>query len=498
MLWNSRIRNGMGITLSVAALLCLIAYQFPVRFWMQEKYVSLHQTFLPHANVKTVKLKRARLLSTLAKEYYVKSGDLVSANPLLRPSDVIPEKLSVLIPADALASAPVPTDLQNRPRAQIAFSTNENAIVISGEGAVARLADIARVMNDPAILEQRDNAWLLSRNILLIGGAILDLEEKSSWLRLRSDADITVNITAEDGNIVMRGMRVSSWDPSTQSPDTNTDDGRAYITQMAGRMDIMDSEIFSLGSEHGPADKSGAIYGLSWRTTNAEHDDMLVAGSIARSSVHDNYYGLYSYGSTALRIVKNEFYRNIQYGIAPHDDSRFSVIQKNYVHDNGKHGIMLSNGCNDNLMEGNIVVHNGLSGIMISKLSKRNTARSNIAAFNAAGITLNDRSSENTLDANASLDNKNGIEIRRMSSANVVKANVVQRNVNGVVINSRSYDNDVFGNLVEQNGTAVSLKETSGNYLHDNFTYAGNQKNVTAAASAKDNVIRFFGDNGDF
>ena len=107
-------------------------------------------------------------------------------------------------------------------------------------------------------------------------------------------------------------------------------------------MYIAASEISHLGHQ------SGAAYGLSYRA--GPKPKLSLAGPtgwVVSCSLHDNYYGFYTYEADAVVLVDNEVHENVVYGLDPHDRSNRLIIANNHAHHNGKHGIIISREVND-------------------------------------------------------------------------------------------------------------------------------------------------------
>src|SRR6185369_9793680 len=113
-----------------------------------------------------------------------------------------------------------------------------------------------------------------------------------------------VSITADHGWVDIRSTRVISWDTHAQRPDTDPDNGRAFIrvrsrlatmnlVPLQSRMDIIDSEVAYLGYNNSES------YGLVWKVATpdrAAFAHVRVFGDVLNARLHDNFFGAYCSG----------------------------------------------------------------------------------------------------------------------------------------------------------------------------------------------------------
>lgn len=302
-------------------------------------------------------------------------------------------------------------------------AASSNRIYIEG-GGIATLSELkAAIPKAPLTLVDPAAAiWQLDANVLIEDGTVLQLHGTAAGgdvneLRLRSTAGSFIEITADYGGISMRNTRVKSWDTAANGPDTNLDDGRAFVrvrsrlssdgtAALESRMDVVSSEVSYLGYY------GAESYGMVWKVLGSTssvpdlYDRVQVRGDILDSYIHHNYFGIYTFGHQGGRWAGNEVADNVEYGIDPHDDSDALLIENNYVHHNGNHGIIASKRCDhavirnnrswdnagngimlhrssdDGLVEGNDLRRNGDSGVAIFA-TNRSTIRNNVILDNA-------------------------------------------------------------------------------------------------------------------
>jgi hypothetical protein len=299
-------------------------------------------------------------------------------------------------------------------RAEVRYQREANLITV--DGASMTLSGIKAAIPS-APLERVDPArhvWLLSASLLLKNGSALRLHGRGAGgdvdeLRLRSDNGAggrVVSITADHGSIDIRATRILSWDSATRGPDLEWETwGRAFIrarsrmramvlTRLESRMDVVDSDVGWLG--YG----SNESYGLVWKVVAPDPfvlENVRVHGSVLRSHIHHNYFGLYAAGARDNEWIGNRVDHNVQYGMAPHLRSNDMVIQDNDVYENGHHGITVRQHCARIAIRHNRVWNNDKDGIAVHGGSNNGQVVDNqvfrnggsgITAFDVAGVTV--------------------------------------------------------------------------------------------------------------
>lgn len=367
----------------------------------------------------------------------------------------------------------------------------QNAIKIVGRGSFVTMGDLAKRVNNKSIIEDLGNKeFIIRRNIFVEDGVTLIIDGSDvTWLKLKSEPSRFVWLKSENGNIVINGTKITSWDETKQAYDTDWQDGRSYILQkLSGRMDILESELAYLGYYGSPnrGNPYGGPYGVSWKISNGLFRSQLSTGTISRSRIHDNLFGAYMYGATGVVLSDNDIFDNVVYGVDPHDDSNHLLIENNRVFRNGSHGIIISKRCFSNTIRGNISQNNRLHGIMLDRDSDNNLVEGNYVSGNENGIVTN-HSSDNMIVYNSLSGNRLGARANNESHGNVFSENVIEDSQKGVYVYQRSIDNYVFRNQFAHNKLNVHLKQNS-NAL---YTKA-EDKNVQQEKKSLLRIIRTF------
>ena len=383
----------------------------------------------------------------------------------------------------------------------IRYASSTNIIYV--EGVAATLSDIKHTV-PLAPLEQIDpvaGIWKLDANILIVDGGSLRLHGTEiggdvNELRMKSentlDPHAISEIRADYGNIDIRSTKIISWDSVVAGPDTEYETfQRAFIrarsrvaedgTLQESRMDIFDSEVGYLGYFGAEA------YGLSWKVVgdaglNFElYDQAAVYGDIHNSYIHHNYYGIYTYGAQGGVWRNNEVAHNVLYGIDPHDDSDFILIEDNYAHSNGLHGIICSVRCNGLTIRNNVSTNNDGHGIMLHRVVDNNLIEGNTTSNNArTGIVVFD-GNNNIVRNNTAESNMHGIRLSMGSSDNVVEFNHTGNNLRHGVFLYQGSDppragddgkpkrNIIRNNNIYENGqTAIRILDSVDTTIEDN------------------------------
>ena len=411
------------------------------------------------------------------------------------------------------------------------YSASNNRIYVYGGGDMT-LTDIsATTPSLPTTALQRvDNGiWLLTANIIVEEGTRLMLKGDVTELRMQSNpsaapaTDVTnfVSIVAGDfdtlagtgssGIILIDGVKVTSWNTSTNAPDTVSTDGRAFIrarsAEVAGvaqesRLDVLNSEVQYLGYE------ASERYGLSWKV-NGDLAKVNVLGDVKNSKIHHNHYGVYSFGLQGGQWTNNEVYNNDGYGLDAHDHSDDLVIDGNIVRDNGlvdakgKHGIILSESCLRSQITNNTATGNGGNGIMLHNFAddaiiEGNTSSNNVDSGVAVFCSKSALVKNNTLAGNQQY----GIRLTVAANDNTIEGNTISGSGQyGVFMQPATDSNAVCGALTPTNntftGNTITTSGVAGVKVNEsaNTTFTGNTiengVSVRNQDSATEQVITF-------
>lgn len=331
------------------------------------------------------------------------------------------------------------------------------------------------------LVDQGQQRWLLKANLVIERSARLEATAATiAWLRLESPPVAPVTITArQGGQLLIDGIQVTSWDSTVNDVDTTIANGRSYLLALeGGRMDILHSDVSYLGA------LSGEPSGLSWRKRRDPNDPTTGAtGRLEDSKIHHNYFGMYSFEAYGIKILRNEVYNNLYYGIDPHDNSQAFEVAYNRVYGNGAHGIIFSRLCVNNSIHHNEVFNNAQHGIMLDRGTNNNVVNDNLVYGNQDGIAIF-QSSDNIIRNNTVRQNLRGIRINAtydaddvydgISTNNQVFDNLIEDNrEQGVYLYARADRNVFTGNQILRSGLQGFYIKSGGNRLENNVIQAG-------------------------
>lgn len=376
----------------------------------------------------------------------------------------------------------------------------------SNELTSVTLSDIQsgiQALTDTLLLENQGNGvWQLNASVMIRRNIKLELTSAElTWLKLRSQAnDITlaadqanynyksfVTLRTHDGQILIDGITITSWNPEQNTYDMDIANGRSYLlAKYDARMDIYNATLSYLGSADGES------YGLSWRDINDDEapDELRarVTGEVIDSEISYNYYGIYTYQASNMIFRGNKFHNNISYGFDPHDFSNNFLVENNEAFENGNHGFIISRGCNNFVFRNNKSYNNRYTiddkdraahGFMLDPGSP-NSRYVQVPSFDnllennetwgndGYGLRILG-SNNNTVRNNIFRDNLQGITVERGSTGNLIENNTMSGNgLYGIFVFSGADTNTLTGNRVSQNGVHGIYVKTGGITITNN------------------------------
>jgi parallel beta-helix repeat protein len=392
---------------------------------------------------------------------------------------------------------------------------------------------------DTLLTQVAPKQWLLRRSLQVEEGATLIIRGGAAgdvvWLKLRSvDTAPTaeepfggVFLRAKNSTLRIEGTKVTSWDDVNQVVDStySVDDpttpayegnGRSYISARSliegdtagnirplapptacgvnggtrepyeGRMDVVNSEVAYLGY------KFSESWGLSWKVdykgpANPTYDlpsrqlfaEVDIFGSITGTTIHDNYFGAYTFGGYCMDFKDSVYEDNIKYGLDPHDDSDYLVITGNTFRRNGSHGLICSRYCNNLLIADNT--------------SYRNIGVANedeIKEPYAHGIMIHRSVTDSIVERNTSYENNGGGIAVFESYNNIIRNNTVRNNGQAALRLSVGSHNNLFESNILEGLNSTEQTLTRPGYII--YTYKGSDLPEPGASDGfvRNNVFR--------
>ncbi len=344
----------------------------------------------------------------------------------------------------------------------VRYNKATNTLLITGRGKHVTLRDIRNNGGKEYLEEVAPKVWYAKATIFIYHGVTLELDKREvEWLKLESNKKRFVVLRSVNGDILVNGVKITSWDEEKNDYDKELEDGRSFImVKDNARMDIYNAEVGYLGFAPKP-NMVVSPYGVSWKLSRQNLKKVLLTGAVVNSKFHHNYFGAYTFGATGMTWLGNEFYNNVKYGLDPHDDSNGFLVENNRVHDNGSHGIIFSKRCMYNTISNNVSYNNKLHGIMLHEKSDFNIIEDNILTGNTSGVALW-RSSNNIVRNNRTTNNRNGVRANVASNNNTIQNNHITGNkLYGVYFYDNANNNLIHNNTLEHNNVGMYVKSDS-------------------------------------
>jgi parallel beta-helix repeat protein len=323
-------------------------------------------------------------------------------------------------------------------------------------------------------------ALLLDAHIEVPVGATLMIDTRTPDVRLPSGPSAFATIISR-GTTTVTGtaetpVRISTWDPQQQVPDSVSTDGRSFVLQIGGRMDVDHGQFEHLGFG------TGTSSGVAWRGaapdvagTAPDASRVKTQGTVSNSVFAHNHFGAYTHEAQGMHWSGNTFSDNEEYGFDPHDFSNDFVVENNVAPHNGKHGFIFSRGCVRNVLRHNTAFGNAGHGFMIDD------GRSVASETAEARI---DPSDDNVVTGNVAYDNAgSGVEIEG-GTGNVVSDNHLSRNDIGVRVKSGATAS-VTGNVIDDSARyGVHVLDPAARVAIDGNHISGSWAAVNLAAAS--------------
>lgn len=336
-----------------------------------------------------------------------------------------------------------------------------------------------------AIERTGPGTYRLNRAISIEGDIRVDLTSPDlSKLELTSTPDVLASLVFDQSSVLIKGISITSVDPSTGKPDLDSPDGRAFVRMKEGRMDVIDSKLSYLGNglketlsakaKVSTAQQEGGTYGFSYRISKGKLGTEISTGWVEGSTFEHNHFGAYSFGASGIMWKDNIFRKNEVYGLDPHDDSNNAMIVGNLFDSNGKHGFIASKRCNYNVIHDNVSVNNKLHGLMLHQDSAYNLIEDNVSYGNTDNFVIYG-SNWNTVKDNASYSPRSShIRINSNTSNTFVTGNTMTGGDRGVYLYADVDSTFVADNVFQGFSETIQTAGASNTFFGSNVEEAVN------------------------
>lgn len=354
-------------------------------------------------------------------------------------------------------------------------------------------------------VRQPDGGYLLSEHIVVQSGATLNLSSSGGLkLRLASDPGGFVSIVNYGGVLNVQGaegkpVRLSSWNRDTDSPDTLTNDGRAYIRSLGGQVRFRYAELSDLGFWSGrtgglsltgtdrpnsgsldklgetmrvgkrgakereaekaaqPQQKSVTLDGAGKSTLSqvlpagalplpevdiADPEYSFVSALIQKTVIKRNAFGLFAASANGLDIRDSRFDDNLVDGLVMHRYVTNAVVDSTTADGNAGDGFVLSRATTGIVLSEIEASRNHRNGLTMSGLPLADGP-------SATGSSLGSYGNNTVSNSKLTDNSRYGVEV--VGGTNVgVNANDFQGNDMAIVVRGGARDVSVVGNRVTE------------------------------------------------
>lgn len=442
------------------------------------------------------KLQEGQDLAWAANHFSVNIARLAQLNP----GAVLPGT-TIMVPPVERQLAPFPNPESNE-AGIVVTETNGNVYARNrfiNKKVKVTLPQLMKILQPQGVISQLGpKSFVINKPLYIQDNIRVDITNETVdtlYLRSLPKFDVTT-LTFQNSQALIKGVTVSSLNPATNKPDTDSGDGRSFLRAYdSARMDMIDSKALHLGMtlEHirDPAIRAkipfigqGGVYGVSWRISSGTFGSNIATGWVENSTFDSNHIGAFTFGASGMMWRGNIFSANEVYGLDPHDDSNNATIEYNSFIANGKHGFIVSKRCNYNIIKNNISINNAGHGFMLHEKSDYNIMKNNISIGNHDNFVIYG-SSFNKISHNKSYNPLGSqIRINKASIQNYVQNNLLYGGKKGVYVYGGVNGVDISDN------TFVNVKNQLSARGASRVLYTGNTSTALGyQVGASDRVV---------
>lgn len=359
-------------------------------------------------------------------------------------------------------------------------------LVLVGQASPYSVTDLQSLIPS-AFVRQPDGTYLLTENIVVEEGAVLDLSNPDGMtIHLSSSSKGFVSIIGLGGSIKIDGsakaaMHIGSWDQTLGAADSNTADGRAYLQLIGGTANFSYVNFDHLGfwsggtggvaltgtsvtasnlakdsaptaptaplakTVHGvtvkPVGPTATINDVATAIAGAAGGYSYVTASLSHVSIVGNAYGLFVNGSKGVEISDTKVSQSLVDGIVFHRYVTNSTITSTSTDDNAVDGFAMTRASTGILINGLTANSNGRDGIELN-------GGPLASGPNAAGVPVasygNNALSNSTADGNA----RYGVNVLGGNGVRV-DDNTIRNNTMGIVVGKAALSIAITGNTID-------------------------------------------------
>jgi len=365
-------------------------------------------------------------------------------------------RLLTLVSSVRPGSAPYVEDLDD-----------SRTLVLTAGGLAYGLPDLIKY---GAAREEADGSVLVTEHVFVAPGARLTISAPGGTLHLASDTSGFVSLVAWKADLVLAGaqdreLTVSTWNADEQGPDTSVVDGRAYVREVSGDMDVRHVDASDLGFW------AGRTSGVAWTGSNSTS----ATGSITDSSFRHNHYGAFASNGEDIEVTDSDFSDNAVDGLALHRSTAATTITDTTARNNGRHGFSADQGSESVTYDDVTAEDNTGSGIFFSGTPLSDGQSAGGASLRAygqvhltggvlrsnreAGVRVVDGNNVSIADTQVA-DNTDGIVLVGVSAPSTIENTTVAGNPRfGISVSDGAAT--VQGNELSGSATAIRVRDAA-------------------------------------
>ncbi|MFE6257404.1 right-handed parallel beta-helix repeat-containing protein [Agromyces sp. NPDC057865] len=389
-------------------------------------------------------------------------------------------------------------------------------LVLPASAEPYTVADL-QALAPETFVAQADGSYLLSENLVTLPGATLDLtSEGPTTVRMLSTQGVFTSIVAIGSSLRLNGApdapaALTSFDPSTGSPDTDTADGRAYLRVIGGTVDLRQVAFSDLGfwsgetggvaltgaasaaqpAPLGDGDAADGAPTLSQDEVNGlvaeeQPDPGPTTGVISSVTSTGNAFGLFASTTTKLAISGLRVQDSLVDGIVLHRAVTDSSIEATESSGNAVDGIVIDRSSSAISLTSVTASGNGRNGISID-------GRPLAEGPTAGGTPVSQSGQVQVQDSTIADNARYGIQVNGGATISISGSDF-RANVVGLALDHDATGVDVAKNTFEgQERQSISVRGgVDQTTIHENrFASVDTGVRIAdASAAVEDNTFR--------
>ena len=464
-----------GVRLSTPAALAAVPLSPVARPIAPQMAPAQPPSISPTSDAAAVGAEDTRLRTLLRDSNHIHQPQVVRTTRRARPTLVLPGGAGALPTGGTIANA-VP---QTYTAADL-----------------ERYGVLKRLPNHAALLV--DSVFITTNATLTIGGS--DVQA----LYLDSSGSSFTSIVAWGGNLSFAGaahrpLMITGWDHGGV-PATDRGDGRSYIREMGGRMNLVDVRVSSLGFW------SGRTGGVAWTGLSGKPS---TGGARSSTFINDAYGAFVSHAAHAA-FSADLFELNQLDGLRLHRYTIGALVTGSSAVRNGGNGFVVDRATRSSVLRGDVAEHNAGNGILVDgRPLVSGASASGNAVMPDSGTQIRNSAISGNLRAGIIIEGgtgtviKNdevcaqgtGISLRDGAVGTILTGNDVRCHERiGIAIGPNAPDTVVAGNAITTARIGVLIRSAGSVQMEENlitraYVFGITIRGTVSAVSGQDNVI---------